>query len=155
MHLTIRAAMSLEPKIIDDQFWTDWLSDYVSQSIDRRESAANRLITAVSWFWTAYTVTALLGTSLASRHSLQGWEIVVILSPIATLSTCYLFALWSLNPIVGETRQTAKDAKALWQHVLDQKLRRLWVASSLLIVSSVLILMSGYLVATSHGLARS
>jgi hypothetical protein len=145
--------MAGEPKIVDAQFWTDWAADYLSGAIDRREAAAQRLITAISWFWTVYTVTALVGTALA-RSSLRNWEVVLVLSPIAVLLASYLCALWALNPIVGSAHQTANQAEELWRRILDRKLRRLRAASASLGLSALLIVASGYVVATSHSLAH-
>lgn len=140
--------MSDEIKIIDAQFWTNWLADYVSGAVERREAAASRLITALSWFWTVYTASALVGTALY-RAKLHAWAVPVILSPIATLSAAYLCALWALNPIVGDVEQAASKAQALWQRLLDQKLRRLRLASAFLVLSVGLILASGIVVAAS------
>lgn len=119
-----------------------------ASAVERREAAASRLITALSWFWTVYTVSALVGTALYSAN-LDVWVVPLVLSPIATLSAAYLCALWALNPIVGSIRQTESDAQALWSRLLDQKLRRLRLASALLVLSDVLILASGIVVATS------
>jgi hypothetical protein len=141
-------AVPEEIKVIDPQFWTNWLADYIASAVERREAAASRLITALSWFWTVYTVSALVGTALYSAN-LDAWAVPLVLSPIATLSAAYLCALWALNPIVGSIRQTESDAQALWSRLLDQKLRRLRLASALLVLSVVLILASGIVVATS------
>jgi hypothetical protein len=135
-------------KVIDAQFWTNWLADYVASALERREAAASRLISALSWFWTVYTVTALVGTALYQAN-LDAWAVSLLLSPIATLSAAYLCALWALNPIVGTIRQTESDARALWSRLLDQKLRRLQLASALLVLSVALILASGIVVATA------
>lgn len=140
--------MTDEIKVIDAQFWTNWLADYVSGAVERREAAAGRLITALSWFWTVYTASALVGTTLY-RAKLDAWAVPVILSPIATLSAAYLCALWALNPIVGDIQQTASEAEALWRRLLDQKLGRLRLASALLLLSVALILASGLVVAAA------
>jgi hypothetical protein len=137
-----------EIKVIDAQFWTNWLADYVASAVDRREAAASRLITALSWFWTVYTVSALVGTALY-KTKIDAWAVPLILSPIATLSVAYLCALWALNPIVGDVRQTESEAQALWNRLLDQKLRRLQLATILLMLSVALILASGIVVAVS------
>lgn len=135
-------------QVIDAQFWTNWLADYVAEAVERREAAASRLIAALSWFWTVYTATAIVGVTLG-KADLDGWAVLLILSPIATLSAAYLCALWTLNPIVGEVHQTASEAEALWRRLLDQKLRRLRLASSLLVLSVALILASGAVVASA------
>lgn len=140
--------MSGEIKVLDAQLWTNWLADYVAEAVERREATANRLITALSWFWTVYTATALIGTA-QYRHDLHPWGVAIVLSPITTLSAAYLCALWALNPLVGEVQQTESDAKALWNRILDQKLRRLRLASVLLVISVALILASGIVVASS------
>jgi hypothetical protein len=137
-----------EIKVIDAQFWTNWLADYVASAVERREAAASRLITALSWFWTVYTAVALVGTALYEAN-LDAWAVPLVLSPIATLCAAYLCALWALNPIVGNVRQTESEARALWNRLLDQKLRRLRLASALLVLSVALILASGIMVATS------
>jgi hypothetical protein len=54
-----------------------------------------------------------------------------------------------LNPIVGDVRQTESEAQALWNRLLDQKLRRLQLATILLMLSVALILASGIVVAVS------
>jgi hypothetical protein len=135
-----------EIKVIDAQFWTNWLADYVASALERREAAASRLITALGWFWTVYTASALLGTAL-HKVDLATWAVVLELSPIATLSVAYLYALWTLNPIVGTIHQTETEAQALWNRLLDQKLHRLRVATALLILSVALIVASGIVVA--------
>jgi hypothetical protein len=114
--------VSDEIKVIDAQFWTNWLADYVASAVDRREAAANRLITALGWFWTVYTASALIGTAL-HKADLASWAVVLELSPIATLSVAYLYALWALNPHVGTIHQTESEAIGLWSRLLDQKLR--------------------------------
>lgn len=141
--------MSDDPKVMDAQFWTDWLADYVGGAIERRESAAQRLITALGWFWTIYTASSLLGTLLAKK-SFEGWEAVLVLSPIATLSAAYLAALWALNPIAARVSQTESQAIDLWERVLARKLWRLRLASGLLILSTVLIVAGAAVVATRH-----
>ncbi len=140
--------MPNEIKVIDAQFWTNWLADYVASAVERREAAASRLITALSWYWTVYTAVALVGIALYEAN-LDAWAVPLVLSPIATLSAAYLCALWALNPIVGNVRQTESEAQALWNRLLDQKLRRLQLASALLVLSVALILASGIVVATS------
>src|SRR4051794_17514573 len=116
--------MTDEIKVIDAQFWTNWLADYVSGAVERREAAASRLISALGWFWTVYTASALLGAAV-HKAELRGWQVALVVSPIATLSAAYLCALWALNPIVGELRQTEHEAYALWRRLLDQKLHRM------------------------------
>jgi hypothetical protein len=141
-------AVTDEIKVIDAQFWTNWLADYVASAVERREAAANRLITSLSWFWAVYTVSSLVGTALY-KAQLAAWAVPLVLSPIATLSAAYLCALWALNPIVGEIQQTESEAQALWSRLLDQKLRRLQLATILLLLSVALILASGIVVAAS------
>ena len=63
-------------KVVDAQFWTNWLADYVAGAVERREAAASRLITALSWFWTVYTATAVLGVTLG-QSKLDGWSVPV------------------------------------------------------------------------------
>jgi len=140
--------MTNEVKIIDAQFWTNWLADYVGSAVERREAAANRLITALSWFWTVYTASALVGTALYEAN-LDSWAVPLVLSPILTLCAAYLCALWALNPIVGVIQQTESEAQALWRRLLDQKLRRLRLASALLVLSVALIAATGILLAVS------
>jgi hypothetical protein len=142
-------AVADEIKVIDAQFWTNWLADYVASAVDRREAAASRLITGLSWFWTVYTATALVGTAL-DKARLGAWAVLLVLSPVATLSIAYLSALWALNPIAGTIRQTESEAQALWNKLLDQKLRRLHVASAFTILSVALIVASGIVVAINH-----
>ena len=72
-----------EVKVIDAQFWTNWLADYVAGAVERREAAASRLIAALSWFWTVYTVTALVGTALL-KAELDAWAVALLLSPLLT-----------------------------------------------------------------------
>jgi hypothetical protein len=146
--------MPKEPKLIDAQFWTDWLADYVTGAIDRREAAASRLVTGIGFFWGVYTATALVGISLAKHATLDGWQVWIILAPIGSLSLSYLFALWSLNPIVGVIRQSDKAAEALWSQILSRKLFRLRIASSLLIASVGLIMAAAYIVSQSNALSR-
>jgi hypothetical protein len=139
--------MTDDPRVMDAQFWTDWLADYVGDAIGRRDSAAQRLITAIGWFWTVYTASSVLGTALAGK-SFDGWEAVLALSPIATLSAAYLAALWALNPIAARVAQTESQAIDLWERVLARKLWRLRLASALLTVSTVLIVAGAAVVAT-------
>lgn len=146
--------MSKEPKLIDAQFWTDWLADYVTGAIERREAAAGRLVTGIGFFWGVYTATALVGISLAGRAALHRWQVWIILAPIGSLSLSYLFALWSLNPIVGKIQQTGKEAEQLWRKILTLKLQRLRIASGLLLVSVALILAAAYIVSQTHALSR-
>lgn len=141
--------MTDDPKVIDAQFWTDWLADYVRGAIERREGAAQRLITALGWFWTVYTASSLLGTALA-RKSFAAWEASLVLSPIATLSAAYLAALWALDPIAARVSQTESQAIDLWERVLARTLWRLRLASGLLAVSVVLIVAGAAVVATTH-----
>lgn len=139
-----------DPKVINAQFWTDWQADYIAGAVTRRDEAAGRLVTATGWFWTVYTTIALVGTALAKRTSLHGWHTVVVLLPVATLLISYLLALWTLNPIVGHTEQTSREAKELWRRVLAVKSLRLQLASAMLLVSAALIVLAGLLVASSH-----
>jgi hypothetical protein len=142
-----------DPKLISGQYWTDWFADYIAGAISRRDDAANRLITAIAWFWTVYTATALVGTALGSRASLSAWQVLLILCPIVTLLLSYLCTLWTLNPIVGDTTQTEAAAKALWGEILRKKLFRLRLASCLLVASALVIVYAGYIVARSKGLS--
>jgi hypothetical protein len=143
-----------EPKIIDAQFWTDWLARYVADAISRREAAAGRLVTGVGFFWSVYTATALVGVSLARHATLSQWQVWIILAPIGSLSFSYLFALWSLNPVVGAIQPTDVAARKLWHTILARKLLRLRIASGLLLASVGLIMAAAYLVSQSHARAR-
>lgn len=55
-----------------------------------------------------------------------------------------------MSPIVGSTTQTEQAARELWAHVLAVKRLRLMLSGTVLLVSAVLIVIAGVLVATSR-----
>jgi hypothetical protein len=141
--------MADDLRVMDAQFWTDRLADYVRGAIERRESAAQRLITALGWFWTVYTASSLLGHRPGQRvvrRVESRARLVADRDPLGGVPR-RLVGPSTRSPRVLQTESQAID---LWERVLARKLWRRRLASGLLILYRVLIVAGAAVVATRH-----
>lgn len=82
----------------DEEFWFERAADLVIGSHERQTKAADRITSALAWFWTAYTAAALISVGLAEpRVEPVPGSIVAI--PAILLFVAYGAATFAALPI--------------------------------------------------------
>lgn len=105
--------------VVNDRFWLALAGTQIERSLDTKSRTGSMLLSAVSWFWTVYTGSVLLGVAIADT-TLSTWQAVVVASPVVILSAAYLIGLWAAQPIMSEF--DPRDPAAV-QHAFEAGVR--------------------------------
>lgn len=120
-----------EDSYAGERFWLQRGARLVSGSLPQLDSQAERLGTAVAWFWSLYVV--LVGTWSTVGGSLP----VVSTIPVVTLMMAYLGALWAQFPVTFRFDPRAPELVRLaHERMVAAKKLRLLVAFALLLASA-------------------
>ncbi len=114
--------------MINDFYWFSRSRAMVDNAITSREEAAGKLVTAVGWFWTVYSTTAIIGTAISDI--IMPWPLTVALVlPTIFLLLAYLLGLHVIIPHDGRfDPRSPTEIEEAYQAVLQLKRRRLKVA---------------------------
>jgi hypothetical protein len=94
-----KAADTPAPPISEEQFWDNYSRDSITNSITKIEESGAKIQTAVSWFWTIYTASAVVGTSIF-KPSFPWYINLLIALPILFMMIAYYFAVRVQVPVV-------------------------------------------------------
>ncbi len=134
----------LSSVVINDRFWLGYARSSTEATVAGQAAAAQQLATAVGWFWTAYTATAIAGlTFLANRPSVM--RTIVLLSPSAVLIVAYLVATWAALPLATRYDPRVPDEiKASYLLVVRTQRQRLLHAKQLTALSAASVIVAGF-----------
>jgi hypothetical protein len=88
----------LEDLAVNRRFWLGLGRKLTEENATRRDTAADKLITAITWFWTVYTAAAVVGVALSDRD-LSGLTGFFIALPAVLLVAAYVAAVWVHIPV--------------------------------------------------------
>lgn len=112
-----------------DQFWWTYGEEVVKTRVTRIETASEKFVTGIGWFWSVYTASALAGVALADR-SLEKWQVILAGVPSLILIVAYLLALWALSPAEQDfDLSVADDIRAKEENRRREKRTRFIVAA--------------------------
>lgn len=121
----------------------------VEGAVDRPDAAAIRLTSAIGWFWSVYSGSAVVGAAL-KQNAYSTFHALVVASPAVLLIVAYCAAVWATLPrgVVFDPRspveiETAHKCIARSKHV------RLTIALILTLLSAVGVGLSVLVSATS------
>jgi hypothetical protein len=103
--------------IVSGEYWFDVAAELIKGRVSRIDTAAEKFVTGIAWFWSAYTASALVGIELANR-ALERWQLGVVGLPVLLLIAAYLAALYTLAP--GTTREFDPRVPYLIKEAQDQ-----------------------------------
>lgn len=112
------------PTKINDQYWLDLAEKLVTDASGIRNSAADKLASTITWFWTIYTAAVTIGATLA-RLAIPVPVLVVGALPSLILVLAYWFAIRAQMPVdisfdprapddIREAYTAAVRQKAAW-----------------------------------------
>lgn len=129
-------------EMVDELYWLKWAVKAVDDAIPARDAAAQRLATAIGWFWTVYTVAAVVGVRL-SEQQISGPQRALIFAPTGVLVAAYLSCLWALMPVTTKLpfRRPAR-LQAAHQRVVDAKRFKLAAAGVLTLLAAVIVVVA-------------
>jgi hypothetical protein len=131
------------------EFWLSLGSKMIGGRFTRIDAAAEKLVAAVAWFWTAYTASALVGISLAGRE-LEVWRLVLAALPSVVLIAAYLTATNALMPIFLEFDPRAPDdIRSAHDTIQAKKEDRLRAAKGITAVGAALVAVAIVVVASA------
>jgi hypothetical protein len=120
------------------EYWLGVGAELLKTRVTRIETAADKFVTGIAWFWSAYTASALVGIGLANR-ALEPWQLVVVALPVVILIAAYLAALFTLSP--GTTPEfdprVPDSIKAAENARIEPKRKRLKVTIGLTTLGAV------------------
>ena len=116
------------PKMVDDLYWLERGRTILDESAASADSAAQRLVTAVGWFWTAYTGTTIIGLSIIDRNLSTADKRLVAL-PFIVLLGAYALAHHASMPLSKAFDGRFPDqVRALHNEAIRVRTRRLRLA---------------------------
>ncbi|MDA0161325.1 hypothetical protein OM076_13690 [Solirubrobacter ginsenosidimutans] len=138
----------LEDLVVNDRYWLGRGRELTTGSLTFRESAATALTGAVGWFWTVYTVAALVGVALADRDvGLAAGA--ALAAPALLLLIAYLTATWAALPVdIAFDPRDPLEIRAAHIGAVRALSRRLRITVGLLIVSAVAVAIAVTVTAT-------
>jgi hypothetical protein len=123
--------------LIDDLYWLRRGRDAITAVPAQITAAAQSLMTAITWFWTAYTAGALVGVAIAERDLSVGLA-VLLAAPAVLLVLAYLAATMCLMP---DVRELVPNVPELVRERIElgvrTKRRQLALAASLTVVAAL------------------
>jgi hypothetical protein len=121
-----------------DAYWLAKGSEMITATVSKRELAAEKLTSAIVWFWTVYSAAAIFSGVQARDHAVVFR--ILLAAPAVALILAYLAALSVLVPIALEfDPRVPRDIQDAYQTAGLTKQRRLRIAFALLTLSSVLV----------------
>jgi hypothetical protein len=87
-----------DKKMVNDAFWLEEATKIVEGGMSARQAGAKDLITAVGWFWTAYTALAIAGLAVF-KDALGFLSTVLLFLPTVLLMWAYWRATKAAQPI--------------------------------------------------------
>jgi hypothetical protein len=131
------------------EFWLAVGAKIIENRVTRQDTAADKLVSAVAWFWTAYTASALVGIGLADR-SLTWWRLLLAALPSIILIAAYMTATRALMPVdVQFDPRLPVDIERADNDVARKKNRRLSRAKWLTWAGAVSVAVAIVVVATA------
>jgi hypothetical protein len=117
---------NVKPKV-DDQFWFDYSAKAINSAVERRDQAASKIQTLVTWLWGIYTASAAVGFALSGK-GLSVWPTLIIASASAALIGVYWATVWVITPVLGQfDPRSPDDIRADFNMLVRRKDRRLKV----------------------------
>jgi hypothetical protein len=123
--------------LVDDAYWLGRGRDAVTAVPAQIREAAKTLMGAVTWFWTAFTGVAFVGTALTHKH-LPISVAVLSATPPILLVVAYLAAARCLMPDIRAVNANAPELiEERIAEGVKHKLRQLWIACGLTAVAAL------------------
>jgi len=144
----------LSDLIVGDRYWLGRAQTMIESGVTARDAAAGRLMTAIAWFWTAYTAAALVTSSLPGRDFTTTTAVLVAL-PAVLLIIAYLLSLWATLPIsFSFDPRIPHDVEAAHNAVVRRKRSRLAAASGATVVAALAVASTLIVTATARNTVR-
>jgi len=127
------------PKIVNELFWLAKAAKIVEDSGERLDKAAERVASAMAWFWTIYSGATTAALALSGLRITGMWALLVA-APILPLFAAYVFATWASLPVsIGFNVLAPYDIKQAHEKAILAKRNRLRISLVLGGVTSVLV----------------
>lgn len=122
------------------EYWFGVAAELIKTRVSRIDTAADKFVAGIAWFWSAYTASALVGISLANR-ALEDEQLVLVAAPVVVLIAAYLAALYTLAPgkAVPFDPRVPSDIKLAEQARVEQKRNRLKLTLGLTTLGAVVV----------------
>ena len=136
--------------VVNDRYWLGWARKSIDASHDKRQTAGEKLVAAVAWFWTVYTAVALVGVSLTDRD-LPTPAVAVVFLPTLVLVVAYLCATLALLPVdIAFDARRPRAAEAAHTQVMAKKKTRLRWALFFTALGGVTVVLAGAVLAAAE-----
>lgn len=109
------------PTKINDQYWLDLAEKLVSDASGVRNTAAEKLASTITWFWTIYTAAVTIGATFA-KLAIPLPVLVLGALPSLILVLAYWFAIRAQMPVdISFDPRAPDDIRAAYTAAVRQK----------------------------------
>ena len=127
------------PPQTENEFWDKYGRDAITGSVTKIEESGAKIQSGVTWLWTIYTASAVIGTSIF-KPSFPWYINLIIALPIFILMLAYYFSVRIQVPIVSDFDQAMPlDIKLDHLRIMDKKRSEKNLALGSLVVASIFV----------------